>query len=56
MSPSLGRLKEHELLVSLSGESVSETLRTRLHDCPDCRSRLESLRGELAEVCMVQNH
>jgi len=41
MSPSIGCLEEPELLVLLSGEPASELLRAHLHDCPDCRSRLD---------------
>jgi serine/threonine protein kinase len=50
MSPSIGCLEEHELLILLSGESASEPLRAHLHDCPACRSRLNKLRSELAAI------
>jgi hypothetical protein len=50
MSPSIGCLEEHELLVLLSGESASELLRAHLHDCPDCRARLDKLKSELSAI------
>ncbi len=50
MSPSIRCPVEHELLEVLSGEPVSEQRRAHLHDCPDCRGRLDQLRSELSAI------
>ena len=50
MSPSMVCPEEHELLALLAGDSVSETLRAHVAECPSCQSRVEKLRSEVAEI------
>lgn len=42
--------KEEELLPLVTGETVAETVQGHLVTCPDCRGRLDRLRGDLTEL------
>ena len=46
--------EEHELLAMLADEAVAEPLRTHLHECSECNSRMDRLRAEVSAIRVMR--